>query len=83
MQRRETMTRLEQRNRLLVSLAIAAAIGLAFPTRAAPNACKNFDKAACEKYDSCTWEYGYKRHDGIKVQGFCREKSKREKESGS
>lgn len=77
------MNRVKQPIRFLLIVATTATIGLAFPTAAAPSACKHLDKAACERHANCTWEYGYKRHDGVKVQGYCREKSKREKASGS
>ncbi|MEA1052487.1 hypothetical protein U5801_22155 [Lamprobacter modestohalophilus] len=41
------------------------------------NTCTKLDKAACEQQATCTWVAPYKRMDGVKVSGFCRNKQKR------
>lgn len=73
------MPNLNQPTRLLIMLTTIVAI-LAAPAPAFASDCLDLDKTACERQASCTWVDPYKRMDGVKVSGFCRNKQNRNTE---
>lgn len=54
---------------------------LVTPATTVATDCSALDKAACERQASCTWVDPYKRMDGVKVGGFCRNRDRRNEPS--
>ena len=67
--------------RSTASALAAAALLAVLQGPAAAADCKGMEKARCAGSDACVWVDSYKRKDGVKVDGYCRSKSK--KKSGS
>ncbi len=66
----------------LTSVALGGALLIGVQTSALAVECKGMEKAACEKNAAqCTWVDPYTRKDGVKVNGYCRNKGG--KKSGS
>ncbi len=63
--------------------AIAAATLLIQQSPASAAECKGMEKNKCESNGSCTWVDSYKRKDGIKVDGYCRNKGGKKSSSKS
>ena len=61
--------------RQFAAFAFVSAIALNLGTAYA--ACKGQTEAACGPDNSCTWVSPYERKDGVKVGGYCRNKSKK------
>ena len=44
---------------------------------AAQAACKGMVEGACSVNNACTWIAGYERRDGVKINGYCRNKPRK------
>jgi hypothetical protein len=62
-------------------IATIALMAMQGPASAAD--CKGLEKNQCESNDSCTWVDSYQRKDGVKVNGYCRNKGGKKSSSKS
>lgn len=44
---------------------------------AARTTCKGMIEDACSTSNACTWISGYERRDGVKINGYCRNKPRK------
>ncbi|MCF7983194.1 MAG: hypothetical protein K9L70_02225 [Thiohalocapsa sp.] len=67
---------MNKRNAVTNSLAAAGAVAmlLAIQGNAVGAECKGKEKSSCDTTTSCTWVDSYQRKDGVKVDGYCRNK---------
>jgi hypothetical protein len=62
-------------------IATIALMAMQGPASAAD--CKGLEKNQCESNGSCTWVDSYQRKDGVKVNGYCRNKGGKKSSSKS
>ena len=64
----------QRARRTSATAAIAASLLMLLQTPISAAECKGMEKNQCESNGSCTWVDSYQRKDGIKVDGYCRNK---------
>ena len=65
------------------AVAIAATTFMLLQSPVSAAECKGMEKNKCESNGSCTWVDSYQRKDGVKVDGYCRNKGGKKSSSKS
>ena len=60
--------------RTSAAVAVAATTFMLLQSPVSAAECKGMEKNKCESNGSCTWVDSYQRKDGVKVDGYCRNK---------
>lgn len=69
--------RLTRMHRALLAATSIPGLAFAISTPAFSEAtCKGLEQAVCETTESCRWQAGYTRKDGIEVSSHCRSSGK-------
>ena len=69
--------------RTSAAVAVAATTFMLLQTPVSAAECKGMEKNKCEGNGSCTWVDSYQRKDGVKVDGYCRNKGGKKSSSKS
>jgi len=69
--------------RTSAAVAVAATTFMLLQTPVSAAECKGMEKNKCESNGSCTWVDSYQRKDGVKVDGYCRNKGGKKSSSKS